>query len=104
MSYLALSWGPQHRKLVGTAIADTADMGRWEAFCLLIAVKTWSSVIGASSGSLVAVGDALGMLHGATRFKAKGPGINRTFMEMALVFAPQGSTVEALHIWSEKMP
>ena len=42
------------------------------------------------------------MLHGAARFKAKGPGINLTIMEMALVFAPQGSTIEALRIWSEE--
>jgi len=55
-----------------------------------------------SSGSLVAAGDALGVLHGAAKFKAKDPGIKLIFMEMALIFAPQGSTIEALHIWSEE--
>ena len=55
-----------------------------------------------SLGSLVAVGDALGMLHGAAKFKAKDQGLNLTFMETAIIFAPQGSTIEALHIWSEE--
>ena len=102
MSYLALSWGAQHRRLAGTAIADSADVGRWEAVCLLIAIKTWCSVIAASSGTLAAVGDALGMLHGAAKFKAKDPGIDLTFMEMALIFAPSGGTTETLHLWSKE--
>jgi hypothetical protein len=77
-------------------------MARWEALCLLIAIKTWSKVLSTSSGSLVVMGDALGMLHGASKFKARDPGLNLLFMEMALIFAPQGSTIEALHMWSEE--
>ena len=77
-------------------------MARWEALSLLIAIKTWSSVLALSSGSLIAIGDALGMLHGAAKFKAKDPGINVIFMEMALIFAPLGGTIEAMHIWSEE--
>ena len=44
----------------------------------------------------------MGMLHGAVKFKSKDPVINIIFMEMALLFAPQGATVEALHMWSEE--
>ena len=56
----------------------------------------------AAGGRLVAIGDALGMLHGAVKFRSKDPGINLIFMELALIFAPRGSTVEAVHIWSEE--
>ena len=49
--------------------------------------------------ALVVVGD---FTFGAVRFKAKDPGINFTSMELALVFVPQGATIEALHLWSEE--
>ena len=48
------------------------------------------------------MGDALGMLYGAVRFTSKDPGINLIFMELALVFAPRGATIEAMHLWSEE--
>ena len=50
----------------------------------------------------MALGDALGMLHGAVKFKSKDPGINLMFMELALIFAPKGATLEAVHLWSEE--
>ena len=77
-------------------------MARWEAFCLLLAVRAWQQVVFASSGQRIAMGDALGMLYGAVRFKSKDPGINLIFMELALVFAPRGATIEAMHLWSEE--
>ena len=85
LAYLATAWGPLHRKIAGTAVSDTGDMGRWEALCLLIAVRAWFQVLSTSTGSLVAVGDALGMLHGAAKFKSKDPGINLIFMELAFI-------------------
>jgi len=66
--------------------------------------QSTSSSVGApcTGRSLVAVGDALGMLHGAAKFKSKDPGINLLFMELALIFAPSGASIETLHIWSEE--
>ena len=64
-------------------------MARWEAFCLLMSIIAWEKVIFQTTGTLLAIGDALGMLHGAVRFKSRDPGINLTFMEMALRFAPR---------------
>ena len=69
---------------------------------MLAAVATWQKVIFASTGALTVFGDALGMLHGAVRFKSKDPGINLLFMELALLFAPRGATLEAMHWWSEE--
>ena len=77
-------------------------MARWEAYCLLVAFPTWEKIIFSSSGTPVAMGDALGMLFGAVRLKSKDSGINLTFMEAALLVAPHGRTMEAMHLWSEE--
>ena len=67
---------------------------------MLLAFKSWDRVIASSSGSPIAIGDALGMLYGAARFRSKDAHINRIFMEMALLAALRGTTLEAMHIWS----
>ena len=77
-------------------------MARWEAYMLLCAFRAWDRVIASSSGAPLAVGDALGMLHGAVKFKSKDPAINCIFMELALLFAPRGGTLSAVHFWSEE--
>jgi hypothetical protein len=38
------------------------------------------------------------MLYGAARFRSKDAQIKRIFMEMALLAAPRGTTLEAMHI------
>ena len=53
-------------------------------------------------GPAVGDGDALGMLSGAAKFRSKDPVINEVFMELALLIAPRGDTLEAMHIWSEE--
>ena len=68
---------------------------------LLIAVRTWAPVIFGSRGLLCLVGDALGVLQGAVKFKAKDLVINAIFMDLALLFAPVGAELSAVHIWSE---
>ena len=69
---------------------------------MLAAVRTWARVILTSRGRLTAIGDALGVLSGAARFKSSDPCINLVFMELALTFAPRGAAVDAIHIWSEE--
>ena len=44
----------------------------------------------------------MGMLYGAAKFRSKDPIINNIFMEMALLVAPRGATIEAIHVWSEE--
>ena len=68
---------------------------------LLLAIFTWRSVIFRSKGRLRIIGDALGVLHAAIRFKSNDPIINLMCMELALLFAPHGSELEAMHLWSE---
>jgi hypothetical protein len=50
----------------------------------------------------MAIGDALGMLQGATRFRSKDPVINVMFMQMALAIGREGRTIDALHLWSQQ--
>jgi hypothetical protein len=40
-------------------------------------------------------------MHSAVRFKSADPFINLLCMELALLFAPHGSELEAVHLWSE---
>ena len=68
---------------------------------LLLAVRTGAPVIFGSRGTLRVVGDALGVLQGAVKIKAKDGIINAIFMELALLFAPVGAELSAVHIWSE---
>ena len=69
---------------------------------MLYAFRTWDKIVAASIGRPVAIGDALGMLFGAVTFRSKDPLINKIFVEMALIVAPRGATLEAIHIWSEE--
>ena len=68
---------------------------------LLLAVRSWALIVFRSRSVLRLVGDALGVLQGAVKFKAKYPAINALFMELALLFAPVGAELSAVHIWSE---
>ena len=72
-AYLATRWTEQDCKAAQAAQAKKADSGsqaRWEAYALLVAVATWQPVTLASKSPLMAIGDALGMLQGATRFRS----------------------------------
>jgi len=101
-AYMYRTWEASHEHLVQARIGDPAGQARWEALAMLLAFRTWDKVIATSFGQPVAMGDALGMLFGAARFRSKDPTINRVFMEMALLMAPRGSTLDAIHIWSEE--
>ena len=43
----------------------------------------------------------MGVLQGAVVFHAQDPVINAIFMELALLFAPKGAELSAMHVWSE---
>ena len=102
MAYCARTWSAADEKAANANIGDCASQAKWEAFALTASVVLWKRVVLASRGNLVAVGDPLGMLHGAVNFRSKDPDINRMFWELALHIGPTGRTVEAIHIWSEQ--
>ena len=51
---------------------------------------------------LRAAGDAQGVAQGLAALRARGPGVIRPAMEVAVRLAPAGLDLEASHIWSER--
>ena len=100
-AYLAVGWDRQDEVLATASIGCCASQARWEYYMMLLAIVTWRSIIFQSKGKLRILGDALGIMHSAVRFKSKDPVINLMCMEMALIFAPAGAELEAIHLWSE---
>jgi hypothetical protein len=60
-AYLFHAWEGKHGQLVQVKIGDCAGQPRWEALAMMLAFRTWDKVIAVSSGSPVAIGDALGL-------------------------------------------
>ena len=48
------------------------------------------------------MGDALGVLHDARRFKAHDKVLNETMAEVALLLAPIGQDIRAVHLWTQR--
>ena len=99
---LSVTWTTGDEGLAQARIGDCGSQARWEAFALLLAIRTWRSVLLASRGPVLAIGDALGMMQGAVRFRSRDPAINLIFMEIAFIIGREGRTLEALHLWSQQ--
>ena len=81
---------------------DPMGQARWEAYTLLIAMKTWESVLRETQGQLAIRGDALGVLQDVLRMRARDKILNDVTGELALIVAPFGGDVRAAHLWSEQ--
>ena len=101
MCFTHKAWEEVDAHNSGGVMGECAAQARWEAYTLVATIELWHKVIFASRGRLVVIGDPLGDLYGAVRFRSKDPWINRMFLRLALLFAPRGDTLEAVHIWSE---
>jgi len=101
-AYLAITWDHIDEDVASATIASCASQARWEFYMLLISILTWQGVLFRSKGTLRVIGDALGILHNAVKFKSKDAVINLMCMEIALLFAPSGAELEAVHLWSEQ--
>ena len=53
-------------------------------------------------GSVAILGDALGVLHDARKFRAKDPVLNEIMAELALIVAPLGLELQAMHLWTQR--
>ena len=100
-AYLAVSWDKQDELNAAASIGSSAGQARWEFYMMLVAICTWQRVVFKSRGVLRIMGDALGIMHNAIKFNSKDPVINLMCMEVALLFAPVGAELEAVHLWSE---
>ena len=48
------------------------------------------------------MGDALGVLHDARKFRPKDPILNKVMAEMAVLIAPLGLELRAIHLWTQR--
>ena len=100
-AWMARRWTTYDENVAQGWIGDPGSQARWEAYAAISAVMLWSKAIFAARGTLTIVGDALGVLFGTSALHSKDVHINRLLMELALVLAPTGRTLEAIHVWSE---
>ncbi len=101
-TYWCRTWTDADARLLGTTIGSASGQALWEAYAMLRAAITWFPLLSASEGKLAVCGDALGVLHDAVRFRARDPMLNLITAELALVLAPLGVTLDAIHQWSER--
>ena len=48
------------------------------------------------------MGDALGVLHDATKFRANDPILNSLTAELALILEPMGHDLRAVRLWTQR--
>ena len=48
------------------------------------------------------MGDALGILHDAQEFRAQDAVLNSIMAELALIIAPMGNDLRAIHLWTQR--
>ena len=83
-----------------STIGKPDGQARWEAFMFLLAIREW--VRPGLRGKITIVGDAEGILGSLTAFRSDDPVINNISKEIALVLAPLGFELAAIHIWGEE--
>ena len=98
--YWASKWTCEDEKLVSAVIGSAGSQAKWEAYALLLAVKTWLQILRASESQLAFCGDALGVLADALEFRARESIPNKTIAEVALAVAPFGFEISTVHVWS----
>ena len=96
------TWTAYEEKLLGAVIGEPAGQARWEAFTILAAMCLWKTWWGPRHRQVTILGDALGIMEGASKFRSKDAKINAIFAELALIIAPTGATLAQIHLWSEK--
>ena len=102
LTYMSVLWSDADLHAVKVTRGDPAGQARLEALALLTAPNTWAKLIADAQGRLVIRGDALEFLFDVLRFRARDPVLNDLAGEMALLTAPWGVDLRAIHVWSEK--
>ena len=99
-AWMSCEWAAADETLLGCVIGQPNDQARWEAFMILLAIRQW--VVVGLRGRITVIGDAEGVLSAITRLKSNDPVINDMAKEAALILAPKGLSLEALHVWGEE--
>ena len=102
VAFWAAAWTNQDLERVRVIRGDPAGQARLEAFTLLNSIYLWRKMLQTAHGKLAIMGDALGVLHDARKFKAQDKVLNEIMAEIALIIAPMGQDVRAAHHWTQR--
>ena len=100
-AWISTRWTEIDERRAGASIGDAGGQARWEAYMAVGAIKKWAGPALEARGGITVVGDALGVMFGASVLRSKDRRINMLLQELALVFAPRGFSLDAVHVWSE---
>ena len=100
-AWAARRWTHHDGQMANRKRGVPGSQARWEAYAAVTALFLWQKIALDTRGGITLVGDALGVLFGTATLRSKDKHINRLMMELALLLAPTGHCLEALHIWSE---
>ena len=102
VAFWAGTWSDEDLARAQVKRGDPAGQARLEAFTLLNSVFLWRKILHKAHGKLAVMGDALGVLHDARKFKAQDRVLNEIMAELALIVAPMGQDIRAAHLWTQR--
>ena len=102
VAYWAAASSEEDLARVQVSRGDPAGQARLEAMALLRSMHAWRKVIQAAHGKLAVVGDALGVLRNARKFRAQDKVLNEVMAAIALILAPMGQDIRAVHLWTQR--
>ena len=100
--YIVLKWRPLDEKVLKAKRGDCGSQALWDAYTLLIALKTWTHLLVAKRAELHLFGDAEGVLRAVLAKKARNAAVNLVIAEIGLTLAPTNFDLQAAHLWSEE--
>ena len=77
---MATQWNNEDERRTQAWIADPGGQARWEAYAAVAAIRRWAKPELEARGGLTVVGDALGVLFGASVLRSKDPQGHRLIM------------------------
>eukprot|EP00971_Amphidinium_carterae_P041297 810744-Amphidinium_carterae.1 len=95
ITYFTEVWTELDAALLKAELNNSRYQAHWEAYTLLLALRAWVKF--PWSGPILVVGDALGVLAAFVQMSAKSTGINAMAREAALLMAPLGRELGAVH-------
>ena len=100
--YLATTWSEEDHSLLRLQRGASAHQLVWEAFALLLAIRSWTVYIRTFSAPLQLIGDAQGVLQSVVYGRARQPKVNLLVAEMGLILGFSMHDLQASHWSSEK--
>ena len=85
--YIAAVWSDKDHATLKAEKGNPRHQAEWEAYALLMAVRTWSQKLATFHGTLMVVGDAKGVLQDVVARRARSARLNLIVAEIQLELA-----------------